>query len=490
MNTIPMLCHTFLQVSKPDYISGDVGLPKFHCPRCRDHWYGITPFPCDEELARLIREGLWYTGKGEPGEAVRRSKEPRFRTRPGSSSIKREHSNSGSSTSLTKLAASGGRFAKKSENSKGLLGSNDGKEKKKRITFKLDFEDSGSSGPSSTTLLQDDFATGYGRGGGKGILKGKSSGGGEGAAENGLGTSESIGDGLAMEQGAGSGKRGSGSGSGDALERGRKKGRRGGGGGGSSHDLESSSDGSGLSLDDGRRRGKRKKHDKTDAGMGISRNRNAKNGADGIGDGSLGKVVGMDSGHNKTQSRSDSGYNNSSLGSKSSMNGTDTNSEQPSSNRDPSSSHSDGLSNSGSNNSLSPTSTTSRVSRQGGGGERGGGRRLGHKDHGKNIRKAGGYMRAVSPTSSEWGDPLHARSFISSTATSRAGSSSNLLHLSDEEEDNDGGAPILPPIVVPPIHKKQVVDLSDLLDGFQFTRPWTFSYHNSGPITAKLTQRM
>ena len=421
---------------------------------------------------------------------MRRSKEPRFRTRPGSSSLKREHSNSGSSTSLTKLAASGGRFAKKSENSKGLLGSNDGKDKKKRITFKLDFEDSGSSGPSSTTLLQDDFTTGYGKGGGKGILKGKSSDGGKGVAENSLGTSESIGDGLAMEQGAGSGKRGSGSGSGDALERGRKKGRRGGGGGGSSHDLESSSDGSGLSLDDGRRRGKRKKHDKTNAGMGISRNRNVKNGADGIGDGSLGKVVGMDSGHNKTQSRSNSGYNNSSLGSKSAMNGTDTNSgnatEQTSSNRDPSSSHSDSLSNSGSNNSLSPASTTSRVSRQGGGG---GGRRLGHKDHGKNIRKAGGYMRAVSPTSSEWGDPLHARSFISSTATSRAGSSSNLLHLSDEE-DNDGGAPILPPIMVPPIHKKQVVDLSDLLDGFQFTRPWTFSYHNSGPITAKLTQRM
>lgn len=43
-------------------------------------------------------------------------------------------------------------------------------------------------------------------------------------------------------------------------------------------------------------------------------------------------------------------------------------------------------------------------------------------DHGKRIRKNGDYMRAVNSTSSEWGDPLHARSFLSSTAASLRGS--------------------------------------------------------------------
>jgi len=48
-------------------------VPKFHCPRCRDHYYGLTPFPCDEELARLIREGLWRTGEGvtSPDRSIR-----------------------------------------------------------------------------------------------------------------------------------------------------------------------------------------------------------------------------------------------------------------------------------------------------------------------------------------------------------------------------------------------------------------------------------
>jgi len=52
-----------LQGQNKDWVSGEVSVPKFHCPRCRDHYYGLTPFPCDEELARLIREGLWHTGE-------------------------------------------------------------------------------------------------------------------------------------------------------------------------------------------------------------------------------------------------------------------------------------------------------------------------------------------------------------------------------------------------------------------------------------------
>ena len=99
------------------------------------------------------------------------------------------------------------------------------------------------------------------------------------------------------------------------------------------------------------------------------------------------------------------------------------------------------------------------------------------EDHGKNVRKPGGYMRAVSPSSSEWGDPTHARPFISSTATSRTvsrcGSAVNL----GRAEDDEGGRVSLPPIVPAISSKKPLLDLSDIMGGFQFTRAWTFSYH-------------
>jgi hypothetical protein len=101
-------------------------------------------------------------------------------------------------------------------------------------------------------------------------------------------------------------------------------------------------------------------------------------------------------------------------------------------------------------------------------------------DHGKRIRKSGGYMRAVSPTSSEWGDPLHARSFLSSTATSQVGSTSDLTgDRHDMSETNDPahvrGKQLLPPIVhpIPP----PAVSI-DFMTGPELTRPWTFSYHH------------
>ena len=100
-------------------------------------------------------------------------------------------------------------------------------------------------------------------------------------------------------------------------------------------------------------------------------------------------------------------------------------------------------------------------------------------DHGKRIRKSGGYMRAVSPTSSEWGDPLHARSFLSSTAASCMGSTSDLTgDANDGSESPDpasrgNGKQFLPPIVhpIPPPVSMHY------LSGPEITRPWTFSYH-------------
>ena len=123
--------------------------------------------------------------------------------------------------------------------------------------------------------------------------------------------------------------------------------------------------------------------------------------------------------------------------------------------------------------------SSSQVSRAG--SSKGSGSRrssLALSDHGKNVRKGVGYMRAVSPTSSEWGDPHHGRSFISSTATSRTGSTSNLLRDLEREKDEEHTSKSLPAIV-PQIKKKQpLMDFSDLMGGFQLTRAWTFSYHN------------
>ena len=102
----------------------------------------------------------------------------------------------------------------------------------------------------------------------------------------------------------------------------------------------------------------------------------------------------------------------------------------------------------------------------------------GGPDYGKKVRKPGGYMRASSPTGSEWDDPAHARPFASSTAaSSHSGSTSNLL--------KDKLPSSLPPIK----HKrKPVADFYEC--GFEITPPWRFSYFSPSPIRpAKPTPR-
>lgn len=103
-------------------------------------------------------------------------------------------------------------------------------------------------------------------------------------------------------------------------------------------------------------------------------------------------------------------------------------------------------------------------------------------DHGRKVRKAVGYMRAVSPTGSEWGDPSHARPYASSTtASSRAGST---FALPQKEESEETVTSTLPPLIPPIVNKqKPLLDLSDLMGGFQLTKAWTFSYHNPIPLS-------
>ena len=97
-------------------------------------------------------------------------------------------------------------------------------------------------------------------------------------------------------------------------------------------------------------------------------------------------------------------------------------------------------------------------------------------DYGRKVRKAGGYMRASSPTGSEWDDPSHARPYASSTVTSsQTGSTSNL------HKDKTRGT--LPPII-PPIRaaRKAVRDFPE--GSFDITPPWRYSYFSPSPLYA------
>ena len=93
-------------------------------------------------------------------------------------------------------------------------------------------------------------------------------------------------------------------------------------------------------------------------------------------------------------------------------------------------------------------------------------------DAGKNVRVqgAGFIARASSPTGSEWGDPTHARMFISNTAcSSRAGSSLG-GRVQDDELGTTQSAPGL-------LQARPKLTAADFVWGPPLTRAFTFSYH-------------
>ena len=93
-------------------------------------------------------------------------------------------------------------------------------------------------------------------------------------------------------------------------------------------------------------------------------------------------------------------------------------------------------------------------------------------DYGRKVRKPGGYMRASSPTGSEWGDPSHARPYASSTvASSRTASTSNLHR-----------APSSLPPILPPIRTARKSTVDFLEGGFEITPPWRYSYFSPSPL--------
>lgn len=355
------------------------------------------------------------------------------------------------------------------------------KKTKKRITFKLDNEDEGSDKGSGTFDNKDH--SGQNRapwgdqlhsgveersgdmGDRSGLLKsgcsdGVSSMSGVGGSEDHLDSSINA-DLFKRSQRNQSGSGGQGEEPKGADTRGRSGGRRLKGGrikdGGDG--LHEGSSGSGLFASDGKGQL---------AGERTSRNRKLGNethhsGGSGTEGGTSSNESGLGAGSGKWAFQSGStshGLRNSGIGSEleegSGLKGRSGRDGHPSSSQE---------------GSLTSIRSSTQVSKSGDNKSK-----LGKEDHGKNVRKAVGYMRAVSPSQSDWGDPMHARSYISSTATSsRAGSTSNLLRDEVEEEELT-----LPPIVPPITNKKPMIDLSDLIGGIQLTRAWTFSYHNSG----------
>ena len=479
--------HCFnLQGRRPDWIAGEVDIPTFHCPRCRDHWYGLTDVPCDEELARLRREGLWPLGK-DGGDKRLNTHGGGKTLRPVSS--RREYNALSSGSSAVKLPKL--RRKKDGEDSdKSSRGAGSqtelNKKKKKRISFKLgDESQPGSSGPSGVSLDGDDSLGGKGRrskdksGSGSGLGEGSGSNIGDGGGGRRYSRGKGIGGDLgAGEDGLGSSRGGLGKDEGESSR--HKQGLMSGGGGlvGSNKSgwLDGGED-SDISLHRKGIKGQSSKDDgvdRNDGDDGQSGTQNSKfnanfgnlsAGKDGSGAGGIGR-----SGLEQSAISSNDGDVN---GIKSGL-GTQRAG-------DDGTGMGHGKSGKSRNTDSANLTSSSQVSRAGSSkGSRSGSRRgsLALSDHGKNVRKGVGYMRAVSPTSSEWGDPHHGRSFISSTATSRTGSTSNLLRDLEREKDEEPTSKSLPAIV-PQIKKKQpLLDFSDLMGGFQLTRAWTFSYHN------------
>ena len=149
-------------------------MPKFHCPRCRDHYYGLTPYPCDEELARLIREGLWRTGEPtSPDKSIRRGM---MRTSLSETNIQKNRKSSSnkdmessSKVKLPPLNANNSNMTSSDVTNQSNTGgstsaTNHNKKRNKKISFALDNDCEASPSTSKTSLTgHDDSSNTKGR---------------------------------------------------------------------------------------------------------------------------------------------------------------------------------------------------------------------------------------------------------------------------------------------------------------------------------------
>ena len=422
------------QSHKRDWIAGEVGIPKFHCTRCRDHWYGLTPFPCDEELARLIRDGLWYTGKGDSGKFNTKTAKSGEWTggKGGTESGSQGGGGDGDSSERKPKRTLKGNST--SENGSYELGrGKQGKKNRRKITFKLDDENgsgehkSGSGGDSSGNSNSNTLAgnkdehhqlnSENSTNGGTNVTTGTN---GTNLLNGVESSSNSRGNGLDPYNNGLLGN--------SDFSNSTGKGRGGSSEGFDGERMLSSKANKGLLSEE--------------AGMGLLN--------------SLG-----DSSHLKSRSGGKNGHTGSG--------GSGSTTEQredagASDQRSDAASHDlhDGGVKLQQASVLSVTSSTNAARKT---SDSAG------PDYGRKVRKAGGYMNASSPTSSEWGDPSHARPYASSTVTSSQTGSTSNLHKDKA----------LPPIV-PPIRTARKPRVDFLEGEFDLTPAWRYSYFSPSPL--------
>ncbi len=464
-------------------MSGDVAIPKFHCPRCRDHWYGITALPCDEELARLIREGKWYTGK-EGGMLSQQDSEARRRNKKTDSSSSPGSHDSNLLPSIKKRKGTGlahDRAGHKIDfiNPHAKTAS----KKNRKISFKLDGDDSGLENSGSSGLLHD--GAGNRRAGqinhkgdlNKGRLLGSK-------ASDGLSDTDRVMTRNTVESSSSASDINSGSST--TLLKGSGKGGKDGSGklGGMENNSENMN-GSGLGGKaqnklDASRTGP---FGTTGAGQGSNSHGGSSNNGGAIGRGgsqgtgdtrnehdTTSGSIGLDDRHGNSRLKEPTGQ-----GGINGENGGMTKTGSPTGNND------DGKGTRGEdrlknrrgkyNSSGSLTGHSSRSSSlYGGGSQRWSEDGDGNRRKERELVGGKGYMRASSPSQSEWGDPTHARAWVSNTA------SSSRVSLTQSNKDKDEIDEV---IYLPPIKNqlKNPFDSADLPDTFHFTRAFTFSYY-------------
>ena len=441
-------------------------MPKFHCPRCRDHYYGLTPYPCDEELARLIREGLWRTGEGtSPDKSIRRGM---MRTSLSETNVQknRKPSSNGDIQSSSKLKlpplnTNNSNMTSSNDaiqdNKGGLSSVGDHNKKKKKISFALD-SDGASPSTSEASLTGHDSSL------------------------NAKGRKRRIGDknkkgSLASNKGSLTGLSDTNdSGSNSSLDRYRMAGhqKKSDNQSSTSKLIESHTDAAGIIL-------------KNRAGFGESSLSTSGANKDG------GKGNALDGETSSNGKGTGLGRTGSNADVSSATTLTDNaggeNSKNISSENDSQSGHSDGQGSKYRNKSSKATDGDGKkkcnvVNCQNSTNSKSGvadGKSSGGEDDNNKKKAPSGYMRAASPSQSEWGDPTHAKKWINNVAPPHP---TFRYNTDNDDNDDDFSSQVFNPRgryhQTKAASKSNSDDLLLLPVGPRFTRAFTFSYMPSG----------
>ena len=457
-------------------------MPKFHCPRCRDHYYGLTPYPCDEELSRLIREGLWRTGEGvaSPDKSIRRGM---MRASLSETNVQknRKSSKEFSSSSKVKLPPLNANNSNMTSSNVTNQGNTDGststsnrsKNRSKKISFALD-NDSGASPSSSKTSL-----SGHGQ---------------DGSSDN-KGRKRRIGDESKR------GNLGPNKGSVTSLN-------------------DTDNAGSNSSLDKYRIAGRQKKSDnqsstsklidsQTDAGVGDKGKgyNNGGNFSSAISFNNKNNSLGDETGHSTAKGLgTDASTGLNTDGSSTTMlidQGTMTSSDNTADTGMGNNNNTHGSGSSAGDDNVNVVTSGGNAGKYGNkssGSTDGSGKNCNvvncqnktnskanaADSSGKKAQKAPpGYMRAASPSQSDWGDPTHAKKWINSVAPPHP---TFRYNNDNDNDDDDFSSQVFNPRSWRQQKKPSKLDADDPLFlpvGPTFTRAFTFSYMPSSSAGTK-----